>query len=74
MSIEITEGQRFPRQFVNTVVVAGAAAALFAVFRLPFAQLGFPLLLLALLSAQLSSRFDSRPRNGWHFPFAEGFV
>jgi diguanylate cyclase (GGDEF)-like protein/PAS domain S-box-containing protein len=74
MTIEITEGQRFPRQFVNTVVVAGAAAALFAFIRLPFAQLGFPLLLLALLSAQLSSRFDSRPRNGWYFPFAEGFV
>jgi diguanylate cyclase (GGDEF)-like protein/PAS domain S-box-containing protein len=74
MTIEITEGQRFPQQFVNTFVVAGAAAVLFAVFRLPLAQLGFPLLLLALLAVQLSSRFDSSPRNGWHFPFAEGFV
>ncbi|MDT7778862.1 MAG: hypothetical protein QOC99_1374 [Acidobacteriota bacterium] len=74
MTIEINEGQRFPQQFVNTLVVAGAAAVLFAAFRLPLAQLGFPLLLLALLSVQLSSRFDSRPRNGWHFPFAEGFV
>jgi diguanylate cyclase (GGDEF)-like protein/PAS domain S-box-containing protein len=74
MTIEITEGQRFPQQFVNTVVAVGAAAVLFAVFRLSVAQLGFPLLLLALLAVQLSSRFDSRPTNGWHFPFAEGLV
>ncbi|MDT7809938.1 MAG: hypothetical protein QOJ70_3751 [Acidobacteriota bacterium] len=74
MTIEITEGRRFPQQFVNTVVAVGAAAALFAALRLPFQQLGFPVVLLALLAVQVSSRFDSRPANGWRFPFAEGFV
>jgi diguanylate cyclase (GGDEF)-like protein/PAS domain S-box-containing protein len=74
MTIEITEGQRFPQQFVNTVVVAGAVAVLFAAIRLSFGQLGFPVLLLALLAVQVSSRFDSRPRNSRHFPFVEGFV
>ena len=74
MSIEITEGRRFPRQFVNTVIAVGAAAVLLALLRLPLAQLGFPLLLLALLAVQVSARFDKGPADRWQFPFAEGFV
>src|SRR5215210_3098497 len=74
MTIEITEGRRFPPQFVNAVIAVGAATALLAVVRLPFAQLGFPVLLLALLAVQVSARFDSGPVNRWHFPFVEGFV
>jgi diguanylate cyclase (GGDEF)-like protein/PAS domain S-box-containing protein len=74
MTIEITEGRRFPIQFVNAVMAVGAAAALLAVIRLPYGQLGFPVALLALLAVQVSVRFDQRPANGWRFPFAEGFV
>jgi diguanylate cyclase (GGDEF)-like protein/PAS domain S-box-containing protein len=74
MTIEINEGQRFPQQFVNAVMVAGAVAALLAVYGLPLAQLGFPVLLLAVLAVQVSARFDARPDAGWHFPVAEGFV
>ncbi|MFN2417183.1 MAG: putative bifunctional diguanylate cyclase/phosphodiesterase [Pyrinomonadaceae bacterium] len=74
MTIEINEGQRFPQQFIKAVVAVGAAAVLLAAFGLPFAQLGFPVLLLAVLAVQVSTRFDARPAEGWHFPFAEGFV
>ena len=74
MIIEINEGQRFPRQFVNAVVAAGAAALLLAAYGLPLAHLGFPALLLALLAVSVCSRFDARPAGGWHFPYAEGFV
>ncbi|HWW74154.1 MAG TPA: diguanylate cyclase, partial [Pyrinomonadaceae bacterium] len=73
MTIEITEGRRFPIQFVNASMVAGALAALLAVIRLPYAQLGFPVALLALLAVQVCARFDRRAA-GWRFPFAEGFV
>src|SRR2546421_2959147 len=76
MSIETAEGQRFPHQFVHTLVVVGALVVLFTLFRLPIAQLGFPLLLLALLAVRVSSSFDApaTARNGWHFPFAESFA
>ncbi|HEX8353726.1 MAG TPA: EAL domain-containing protein [Pyrinomonadaceae bacterium] len=74
MTIEINEGQRFPKQFVNAVAAAGAAAVLLAAFGLPLAQLGFPVLLLAVLAVQVSARFDAPPAGGWHFPVAEGFV
>jgi diguanylate cyclase (GGDEF)-like protein/PAS domain S-box-containing protein len=74
MSIEINEGQRFPQQFVNVVVAAGGVALLLAVFGLPYGQLGFPVVLLALLAVQVSARYDARPAAGWHFPFAQGFV
>ncbi|HYH86258.1 MAG TPA: EAL domain-containing protein [Pyrinomonadaceae bacterium] len=74
--MEMAEGQRFPQQFVRTLIAVGACVAVFAVYRLPLAQLGFPLLLLALLAVQVSSRFDTpdAARDRWHFPFAEGFV
>ncbi|HEX6185168.1 MAG TPA: diguanylate cyclase, partial [Pyrinomonadaceae bacterium] len=74
MTIEINEGQRFPKQFVNAVVSVGAASVLLAAFGLPLGQLGYPVLLLAVLAVQVSARFDAPPANGWHFPFAEGFV
>ena len=74
MTIEINEGQRFPQQFVNAVVALGGVALLAAAFWLPFGQLGFPVVLLALLAVQVSARYDARPAGGWHFPFAEGFV
>ncbi|HEX8560218.1 MAG TPA: EAL domain-containing protein [Pyrinomonadaceae bacterium] len=74
MTIEINEGQRFPQQFVNGTVVAGAAAALLAVFGLPLASLGFPVLLLGVLAVQVSARFDTRPAGGWRFPFAGAFA
>ncbi|MFL6337180.1 MAG: putative bifunctional diguanylate cyclase/phosphodiesterase [Pyrinomonadaceae bacterium] len=74
MTIEINEGQRFPRQFVNAVVAVGGVALLAAAVWLPFRQLGFPAVLLALMAVQVSARYDSRPLGGWHFPFAEGFV
>jgi diguanylate cyclase (GGDEF)-like protein/PAS domain S-box-containing protein len=74
--MEMAEGQRFPQQFVRTLIAIGACVAAFTVFRLPFAQLGFPLLLLALLAVQISSRFEAHEaaRDSWHFPFAEAFV
>ena len=74
MNIEINEGQRFPQQFVNAVVAVGGVAILLAVFGLPFGQLGFPVVLLALLAVQISARYDAPAAEGWHFPFAEGFV
>src|SRR5215203_2996855 len=74
MNIEINEGQRFPQQFVNAVVAVGGGVLLLAAVGLPFGQLGFPVLLLALLAVQVSARYDALPANGWHFPFAEGFV
>src|SRR5947209_9209532 len=76
MTMEIAEGQRFPHQFVHTLVATGALVVLFTLFRLPVLQLGFPLLLLALLAVRVSSSFDATPtaRDGWHFPFAESFV
>src|SRR5215208_6697073 len=74
MNIEINEGQRFPQQFVNALVAVGAAAVLLAAFGLPLAQLGVPVLLLALLAVQVSGRYDARPDGGWHFHFAECFV
>src|SRR5205085_12106424 len=74
MTIEIAEGQRFPKQFVNTLLVAGAVVLLFSILRLPFAQLSFAPLLLALLSVRVSTHFDVRARAAWHFPFAEGFA
>jgi diguanylate cyclase (GGDEF)-like protein/PAS domain S-box-containing protein len=74
MNIEINEGQRFPQQFVNAVVAVGGGALLLAAFGLPYGQLGFPVVLLALLAVQVSARYDTRPAGGWHFPFAEGFV
>ena len=74
--MEIVEGQRFPNQFVHAVVAAGAIVLLFAAFFLPVAKLGLPLLLLAVLAAQVSARFDApaAARDRWHFPFAEGFA
>ncbi|HEX3561131.1 MAG TPA: EAL domain-containing protein [Pyrinomonadaceae bacterium] len=74
--MEIVEGQRFPQQFVRTLLALGTCAALFALIRLPFAQLSFTVLLLALLSVQVSSRFDrgTPTRDGWHFPIASAFV
>src|SRR5437764_3927702 len=76
MTIETAEGQRFPHQFVHTLVVTGALVLLFTLFRLPVAQLSFPLLLLALLAVRVSSSFDApaTARDGWHFPFAESFA
>src|SRR5437588_11715115 len=76
MTIETAEGQRFPYKFVHTLVVTGALVLLFTLFRLPVAQLSFPLLLLALLAVRVSSSFDApaTPRDGWHFPFAESFA
>src|SRR5688500_4375586 len=74
MTIEINEGQRFPQQFVKAAVGVGAAAVLLAVYGLPFQQLGYPVLLLAVLAVQICARFDAPPASGWHFPFAEGFV
>jgi diguanylate cyclase (GGDEF)-like protein/PAS domain S-box-containing protein len=74
MTIEINEGQRFPQQFVNAVVAVGAASVLLATFGLPFRLLGYPVLLLAVLAVQVSARFNAQPDEGWHFPFAEGFV
>src|ERR1044072_9333585 len=74
MTIEINEGQRFPQQFVNAMVAVGGAALLLAALGLPFAQLGFPVVVVALLAMQVSARYDTRPASGWHFPFAEGFV
>src|SRR5215213_5028500 len=74
MTIEINEGQRFPQQFVNAVVAVGGVALLAAAAWLPFGQLGFPAVLLALLAVQVSARYDVRPGNGWHFPYAEAFV
>ncbi|HYY96595.1 MAG TPA: hypothetical protein VE713_18970, partial [Pyrinomonadaceae bacterium] len=73
--MEIVEGQRFPQQFVRTLLALGACAALFMLFRLPVAQLSFTILLLALLAAQVSARFDNGARHdGWHFPSASAFV
>jgi diguanylate cyclase (GGDEF)-like protein/PAS domain S-box-containing protein len=74
MTIEIAEGQRFPKQFVNTLLAAGAVVLLFSTLRLPFAQLNSAPLLLALLAVQVSTHFDGRARASWHFPFAEGFA
>ena len=74
MTIEINEGQRFPQQFVNAVVAVGGAAVLLAIYGLPFRQLDYPVLLLAVLAVQVSARFDARPAGSWRFPFAEGFV
>ncbi|HEY0173477.1 MAG TPA: PAS domain S-box protein, partial [Pyrinomonadaceae bacterium] len=74
MTIEINEGQRFPKQFVNAVVAAGAGALLLATLGLPLGHLSFAALLLAVLAVQISARFDARPADGWHFPSAEGFV
>src|SRR5687767_2679569 len=74
MTIEINEGQRFPQQFVNGTVAAGAAAVLLDALCLPFGRLGLPVLLLALMAVQVSTRFDARPADGWRFPFAEGFA
>ena len=74
--MEIVEGQRFPQQFVRTLFALGACVVLFTLFRLPFAQLSFTVLLLALLAVQVSSRFDRRTlaRDGWHFPTASAFA
>ena len=74
MTIEINEGQRFPQQFIQAVAAVGGVALLLAAVFLPFSQLGFPVLLLALLAVQVSARYDSRPKGGWHFPFTEGFI
>ncbi|MDQ3805237.1 MAG: EAL domain-containing protein [Acidobacteriota bacterium] len=74
MTMEIAEGQRYPRQFVQALTALGAAAVLFMLFRLPLAQFSFPLFLVALLAVQVSARFDApAERGGWHFPFAESF-
>ncbi|HWS55671.1 MAG TPA: EAL domain-containing protein [Pyrinomonadaceae bacterium] len=73
--MEIAEGQRFPRQFVQGFTALGAAAVLLMLFRLPLAQFSFPLFLVALLAVQVSSRFDApAERGGWHFPFAQSFA
>jgi diguanylate cyclase (GGDEF)-like protein/PAS domain S-box-containing protein len=75
MTMEIAEGQRYPRQFVQALTALGAAAVLFMLFRLPLAQFSFPLFLVALLAVQVSARFDAPlERGGWHFPFAQSFV
>ncbi|HZI20276.1 MAG TPA: EAL domain-containing protein [Pyrinomonadaceae bacterium] len=70
--MQIAEGQRFPQRFVQAVIALGALAVLVSAFRLPVAQLSFPLFLLALLAFQLSSRFDAPlASDRWSFPFAE---
>jgi diguanylate cyclase (GGDEF)-like protein/PAS domain S-box-containing protein len=75
MMMEIVEGQRFPQQFVRTLVAVGACAALFMLLRLPVAQFSFTILLVALLAAQVSARFDNGARyDGWHFPAASAFA
>ena len=73
--MEIAEGQRFPRQFVNAVAVVGGGALAFSLLRLPFAQVGFPLLLLVLLATHAAARFDRTDRqDGWRFPVADAFA
>ncbi|MBC7933041.1 MAG: diguanylate cyclase, partial [Rubrivivax sp.] len=74
--MDMAEGQRFPNQFVRALIAVSVCVAAFTVYRLPFAQIGFPLLLLALLAVQIASRFETpdAARDNWHFPFAEGFV
>ncbi|HZB46023.1 MAG TPA: EAL domain-containing protein [Pyrinomonadaceae bacterium] len=73
--MEIAEGQRFPRQFVNAVAVVGGGALVFSLLRLPFAQVGFPLLLLVLLATHAAARFDQADRqDGWRFPVADAFA
>jgi len=75
MTMEIAEGQRYPRQFVRALIALGAAAVLFMLFRLPVAQFSFPLFLVALLAVHVSARYDApAERGGWHFPFAQSFV
>jgi diguanylate cyclase (GGDEF)-like protein/PAS domain S-box-containing protein len=70
--MQIAEGQRFPQRFVQAVIAAGALAVLVSLFRLPFAQVSFPLLLLTLLAFHLSTRYDSPfASDGWSFPRAE---
>ena len=73
--MEIAEGQRYPRQFVQALVALGAAAVLLMLLRLPLAQFSFPLFLVALLATHLSARFDAPlERAGWSFPFAQSFA
>ena len=75
MIMEIAEGQRFPRQFVQVLTALGAAAVLFMLFRLPVAQFSFPLFLVTLLAVHVSARFDApAERGGWRFPFAQTFA
>ncbi|HYE13215.1 MAG TPA: EAL domain-containing protein, partial [Pyrinomonadaceae bacterium] len=73
--MEIVEGQRFPKQFVHTLLAIGAGAVLLTLFRLPVAHLNYPLFLLALLAVHVSSRFDSACADDvWHFPAAPAFI
>ena len=73
--MEVAEGQRFPQRFVQVLVALGALAALSALIRFPTAQFNFPLLLLLLPAAHLSSRFDGETTAaGWRFPVAKSFV
>jgi diguanylate cyclase (GGDEF)-like protein/PAS domain S-box-containing protein len=70
--MEIAEGQRYPRQFVQALIALGAAAVLLMLWSLPLAQFSFPLFLVALLATHVSARFDAPlERAGWSFPFAQ---
>ncbi len=73
--MEIAEGQRFPRKFVNAVALLGGGAFVLSLLLLPFARIGAPLFLLALLAAYAASRFDALDKlDGWHFPAASAVV
>jgi diguanylate cyclase (GGDEF)-like protein/PAS domain S-box-containing protein len=73
--MEIAEGQRYPRQFVQALIALGATSVLLMLLRLPLAQFSFPLFLVALLATHVSARFDAPlERAGWSFPFAQFFA
>ncbi|HVF48494.1 MAG TPA: EAL domain-containing protein [Pyrinomonadaceae bacterium] len=56
--MESADTQRFGQRFMQVVIALGVASVLLSLYRLPSAQLGLPLLFLALTIVHLDARFS----------------
>ena len=66
---------RFPQKFMQSVIALGAGALLYSLYRLPFAQLNAPFLLLALIAVWTSSRYPvPLPRSRGQVSVLNSFV
>src|SRR5918997_3271810 len=73
--MDLVGSQRFPLWLIRASSAGGAALVLYSAYSLPFAQVGFPLLLLALSSAVLSLKYSGPPpHDRRHIPVAEFFI
>ncbi len=73
--MEVTDTQRFPQRFTQVVIGLGALVMLFSLYRLTVVSSGLPLLLLALLTINVTSRVVVRaPFGKRDIPVVDAFI